>query len=122
MAQSPAAVLQSRQMDPMAVPRSEHVGKTASATSCPWCGRGFRPRVSGGRTQRFCQPRCRRSFHAAARSWALDAVAAGTLTVGDLQASYKARCALRVSAPDAAHVREGVAGSGAPQAALGAGA
>ena len=33
-----------------------------------------RGRQTGGRAQRFCQPACRRAFHAVARTWALDAI------------------------------------------------
>jgi hypothetical protein len=53
--------------------------------SCCWCDRPFRPRETGGRAQRFCQPSCRRAFHAAVRSWALDAIVAGTLIVAEIR-------------------------------------
>jgi hypothetical protein len=53
--------------------------------SCVWCERLFRPRKNGGRSQRFCRPSCRRAFHAAARTWALDELAAGRVTVADLK-------------------------------------
>jgi hypothetical protein len=53
--------------------------------SCVWCERFFRPRKSGGKGQRFCRPSCRRAFHAAARAWALDALAIGRLTIADLR-------------------------------------
>jgi hypothetical protein len=43
--------------------------------SCPWCDRRFQARQTGGRAQRFCRASCRRAFHAALRSWALDAIA-----------------------------------------------
>jgi hypothetical protein len=39
----------------------------------------------GGRAQRFCRPTCRRAFHAAARAWARDKLAAGRVTVGDFK-------------------------------------
>jgi hypothetical protein len=52
---------------------------------CCWCGRPFRARQSGGKPQRFCRPACRRAFHAAARTWVLDVVAAGLLSVTDLK-------------------------------------
>jgi hypothetical protein len=38
-----------------------------------------------GRAQRFCQPTCRRAFHFAVRTWALDAIANGTLTVAEIR-------------------------------------
>jgi hypothetical protein len=54
-------------------------------TSCPWCEKPFRARQTGGWVQRFCQPFCRRAFHAAVRSWALDAIAGGTLTLAEIR-------------------------------------
>jgi hypothetical protein len=53
--------------------------------SCVWCERQFNPRRSGGRSQRFCRPSCRRAFHAAARTWVLRAIARGALTIPDLR-------------------------------------
>lgn len=54
--------------------RVESAAKAAmsDAVSCPWCGRPFHPRQSGGRPQRFCRLTCRRALHAAARTRALD--------------------------------------------------
>ena len=59
-----------------------------------WCSRLFRGRRTGGRAQRFCQPACRRAFHAAARAWALDAIAAGILTVTAVRTGLLATRAL----------------------------
>ena len=53
--------------------------------SCQWCERPFGARQTGGRAQRFCQPTCRRAFHFAVRTWALDAIANGTLTVAEIR-------------------------------------
>jgi hypothetical protein len=53
--------------------------------SCAWCDRPFQARRSGGRAQRFCRPSCRRAFHAAARSWALDAIASRRVTLAELK-------------------------------------
>jgi hypothetical protein len=58
--------------------------------SCFWCNRPFRARRDGGCAQRFCQPTCRRAFHAAARAWALGAIARGTLTLADVKNSAPA--------------------------------
>jgi len=66
-----------------------------ASTSCMWCERPFRERLTGGRAQRFCQSSCRRTFHAAVRSWALDAVANGTLAVVDIRNGTRATRALR---------------------------
>ena len=54
----------------------------------------FRSRESGGRAQRFCKMSCRRAFHAAARRWALDAVDAGVLTLGDIKQGFQPTRAL----------------------------
>jgi hypothetical protein len=66
----------------------------SDALSCSWCDRPFRARGSGGRPQRFCRPSCRRAFHAAARAWALDELAAGQVTVGDFKNGLYATRAL----------------------------
>src|SRR5690348_3425295 len=66
--------------------------------SCVWCDRRFRPRQSGGRSQRFCRPSCRRAFHAAVRAWALDELAAGRVTVGDFKNDLHATRALASAA------------------------
>jgi hypothetical protein len=54
---------------------------------CFWCGRGFRPRVTGGRPQRFCSPSHRDTFFSAARAWALKLVEVGLLTPETLRAT-----------------------------------
>jgi len=74
--------------------------------SCSWCNQPFRRRQSGGHSQRFCRPSCRRAFHAAARAWTLDALAEGRVTVGDFKNGLRATRALvsvafSVSAPAA---------------------
>ena len=67
--------------------------------ACVWCDRPFRQRQTGGRLQRFCRPGCRRQFHAAARRWALDAMAAGALTLADVKQGFQRTCALSQTAP-----------------------
>ena len=52
---------------------------------CPWCGGPFRPRQDGGQQQKFCRSSCRRAFHAAARAWALAAIASGALAPVDVR-------------------------------------
>ena len=68
---------------------------------CPWCNRPVRSRLTGGKTQRFCRPTCRRDFHAAARRWAVDMIDAGNLTVADLKNGRVATCALALGRSDA---------------------
>jgi hypothetical protein len=53
---------------------------------CPWCGRAFRPRTSGGSDQRFCGASCRHAFWSAARRWVMRAVDAGLLSPDTLNA------------------------------------
>lgn len=55
-----------------------------SAPCCLWCSQPFRPRVTGGRPQKFCSPRCRVEFFDAARAWAVAEVEAGRLTAAEL--------------------------------------
>jgi hypothetical protein len=47
---------------------------------CPWCGRSFRPRTSGGSDQRFCRAARRTAFWTAARRWVMRAFQAGLLS------------------------------------------
>jgi hypothetical protein len=77
-----------------------------ASTLCAWCGRPFQERQTGGRTQRFCRPSCRRSFHAAVRSWALDAIADGTLTLAEVRSGAVATRALLPTAISPAPVGE----------------
>lgn len=63
-------------------------------TACLWCERPFTPRSTGGRAQRFCRPRCRRSFHAAARRWVLAELAAGRVTLAAIRNGSTATRAL----------------------------
>jgi hypothetical protein len=48
-----------------------------------------------GRAQRFCRPSCRRAFHASVRSWALDAIADGTMTIAEIRNGAPATRTLR---------------------------
>ena len=66
----------------------------AARTLCAWCGRSFQERQTGGRRQRFCRPSCRRAFHTVVRSWALDAIADGTLTLTEVRSGAVATRAL----------------------------
>jgi hypothetical protein len=61
--------------------------------ACLWCGCSFTPR-RGGSPRVFCASGCRTAFHTAARLWAERAVAAGSLTIADLQNGDPAACKL----------------------------
>ena len=56
-------------------------------TNCPWCGRAFSPRTSGGTGQRFCRSACRHAFWSAARRWVMRALDAGLLSPEVLKAA-----------------------------------
>jgi len=53
--------------------------------TCPWCSRQFRPRITGGKPQRFCGSRCRLAFFAAARAWSLSLLDRHLLSVETLK-------------------------------------
>jgi hypothetical protein len=65
--------------------RCPTAGGPAMTASCPWCGRRFKPRTSGGTEQRFCGAGCRHSFWSAARRWAMRAVETGLLSADMLR-------------------------------------
>src|SRR5215472_16364576 len=71
---------------------------TELIATCPWCGRTFAPRQTGGHDQQFCRPACRRALHAAARRWALTELAAGRLRLNAIKAGLPATCALDTAA------------------------
>jgi hypothetical protein len=54
---------------------------------CPWCGRQFELRSSGGSDQRFCRAACRQAFWTAARRWIGRALEAGLLSPEVLKGS-----------------------------------
>lgn len=55
---------------------------------CPWCGREFRPRRTGGLPQRFDRGSCRLAFFAAARAWSLGLLDHGLLSIDTLKISW----------------------------------
>ena len=86
---------------PLSVTTDVAATRASNPPICPWCSRPFRSRRTGGRSQRFCRPICRRQFHAAARRWAVDMIDAGNLTVADLKNGRVATCALALGRSDA---------------------
>jgi hypothetical protein len=68
-----------------------------TSPECPWCGRAFTPRATGGHPQMFCEPACRRSFHAEARTWVLAELAAGHVAISKIKNRPAATRALRKS-------------------------
>jgi hypothetical protein len=62
--------------------------KHAWGARCLWCGRAFKPRLTGGSTQKFCCSGHRQQFWIAARRWTMRAIEAGLLSVDWLKASH----------------------------------
>jgi len=54
---------------------------------CLWCGRAFKPRSTGGSSQKFCCAGHRQQFWIAARRWTMRAIEAGLLSVDCVKAS-----------------------------------
>lgn len=75
--------------------------------ACLWCGRGFTPRVDGGKRQVFCREACRRAFDAAGRQWVAEAIAGGMLTVDALRNGAAATRALPSAAISPPPVSQG---------------
>jgi hypothetical protein len=72
---------------------------SAMKKHCLWCGRAFRPRISGGSAQRFCCSAHRHAFWIAARRWTMRAIEAGLLSVDCLKASQTSVHAVRGAFP-----------------------
>jgi hypothetical protein len=62
---------------------------------CRWCGKPFRSGRRGS-PQHFCSSQHRAAFHSAARRFAEQAVAAGTLTIEAIKSGDPAACTLPV--------------------------
>ena len=62
-------------------------------TACEWCTKGFKAR-RGGTRQRFCSARCRTALWSALRRCGERALAAGTLSIGDLRNGHLEACTL----------------------------
>jgi hypothetical protein len=82
---------------PAILPQTCCRGHMSGVLSCCWCEQPFQPRQTGGRMQRFCRPSCRRAFHAVVRSWALNAITDGTLSIEEIRSGPPATRALRRS-------------------------
>ena len=61
--------------------------------ACDWCTKGFKAR-RGGTRQRFCSARCRSALWSALRRCGERALAAGTLSIGDLRDGHLEACTL----------------------------
>ncbi len=71
-----------------------------STRTCPWCGKAFDRRSTGGKPQRFCSTRCRRAMDAGLRAWAHEQFTMGRVSITELQ---RARCRERPSTPQSDH-------------------
>ncbi len=64
------------------------------AAKCPWCGSLFTPKKVGAHQKRFCSPRCKNRYHAAARKWVQKAIGAELISIANLKAA-EASCTRR---------------------------
>src|SRR4051794_39353887 len=64
------------------------VSDRAETAHCLWCDRAFKPRKTGGSTQRFCCLAHRKAFWTAARRWTMRAIETGLLTVDCLKPNH----------------------------------
>ena len=77
-----------------------------NAVPCAWCGGAFTPRSTGGHTQRFCCPTCRRDFDAAGRRWVAEAIACGLLSLAQIRKGAAATRALLSGGISPPQIRE----------------
>jgi len=56
-----------------------------AARPCAWCSGPFTPRTTGGRRQLFCTEACRRASEKGMRQWTKGELAAGRVTIAQLQ-------------------------------------
>jgi hypothetical protein len=61
---------------------------------CLWCCTPFKPRTDGGKAQRFCRALCRNAFYAACRTWAVQGVLDGALSLEAIGKASPATCTL----------------------------
>ncbi len=59
------------------------------AAKCEWCDGRFTPKKVGAHRKRFCSPRCKNRYHAAARKWVQKAMAAELLCIADLKVKLR---------------------------------
>ena len=71
-------------------------GAAVSGALCVWCESPFEPIERGGRTKRFCSPRCRNAFNSAKRRFVDALMADGARVIRQWHAS-QATCTLRGS-------------------------
>jgi hypothetical protein len=65
----------------------EPAPKSVAKACCLWCHRAFRPRMTGGSSQKFCCTAHRQQFWIA-RRWTMRAIEVGLLSVDCLKASH----------------------------------
>ena len=57
------------------------------SNACDWCGHSFRPRLTGGKGQRFCSAQCRKLFHSALHAYAARKLEQGGVSIRELRAT-----------------------------------
>ena len=70
---------------------------------CLWCGAALGSASHPGSERRFCSAKCRQALHAACRSWAVQAVYEGRLSLDAIRKASQKACALATEAKPAFH-------------------
>lgn len=70
----------------------------SSRRTCPYCGKGFRPR-KGGKAQSYCSTTCKNNHRAARVAYAEEAESAGDTSIAAERAALARKLAARSPGP-----------------------
>ena len=76
------------------------------ACACLWCGLDLPSASHPGSERRFCSSKCRQALHAACRSWAVQAVYKGSLSLDVVRNAPQKACTLATEAKPGSEVVE----------------
>ena len=76
------------------------------ACACLWCGAALPSASHPGSERRFCSSKCRQALHAACRSWAVQAVYAGRLSLDAVRNASQKACTFATAAKPGSEVVE----------------
>ena len=79
------------------------VDLAGSDPACLWCGAALGSASHPGSERRFCSAKCRQALHGACRSWAVQAVYEGRLSLDAIRNASQKACALATEAKPAFH-------------------
>jgi len=88
-----------------------HPGKGAAARpnpagACLWCRAGIPSTPHPGSERRFCSSKCRQALHAACRTWAVQAVYEGRVSLDAIRNASQKACTLATEAKPSSEVAE----------------